>query len=166
VLEDKLPIFQEGFHHESWNIFSMHQAYLETGDQHFITLLWNKVSWTAVEIWTMNTMYRQVSYAIQLPRWDQTFEIWSIASHTCSHSWTLNFVNVNILDRPALCSNDQSFWLLNMRSQVWFPVLTWGLFLGEDSHGDHGLGSLVELMFKAPPGTSYSYITIHLIGTT
>jgi hypothetical protein len=27
-----------------------------------------------------------------------------------------------------------------------------------------GLGSLVELRFKAPPGTSY--ITIHLIGTT
>jgi hypothetical protein len=24
----------------------------------------------------------------------------------------------------------------------------------------------VELGFKAPPGTSYSYITIHLIGTT
>jgi hypothetical protein len=47
------------------------------------------------------------------------------------------------------------------------PVLTWEFFLeGEDSHGDHGLGSLVELRFKAPPGTSYSYITIHLIGTT
>jgi hypothetical protein len=54
-----------------------------------------------------------------------------------------------------------------MKSQVWFPVLPWGFFLeGEDSHGDHGLGSLVELRFKASPGTSYSYITIHLIGTT
>jgi hypothetical protein len=26
---------------------------------------------------------------------------------------------------------------------------------------DHGLGSLAEFMFKALPGTSYSYITIH-----
>jgi hypothetical protein len=40
---------------------------------------------------------------------------------------------------------------------------TWEVFLEEEkSHADHGLGSLVEL----PPGTSYSYITIHLIGTT
>jgi hypothetical protein len=30
----------------------------------------------------------------------------------------------------------------------------------------YDLGSLVGLGFKAPPGTSYSYITIHLIGTT
>jgi hypothetical protein len=37
---------------------------------------------------------------------------------------------------------------------------------GEGPHGDHGLGSSVEFRFKAPPGTSYSYITIHLIGTT
>jgi hypothetical protein len=36
----------------------------------------------------------------------------------------------------------------------------------EDPLGDHGLGSLVEFRFKALPGTSYSYITIHLIGTT
>jgi hypothetical protein len=36
----------------------------------------------------------------------------------------------------------------------------------KDSHGDHGLGSLVELGFKGPPGTSYLYITIHLFGTT
>jgi hypothetical protein len=66
---------------------------------------------------------------------------------------------------PALWSSGQSFWLLIMRSRVQFPVLPWGFFLeGEDYHGDHGLGSLVELRFKAPPGTSYSYITIHLIG--
>jgi hypothetical protein len=52
-----------------------------------------------------------------------------------------------------------------MRSRVRFPVLTWGFFLeGEDSRGDHGLGSLAELGFRSPPGTSY--ITIHLIGTT
>jgi hypothetical protein len=52
-----------------------------------------------------------------------------------------------------------------MRSRVRFTVVPWGFFLeGED--GDHDLGSLVALRFKTPPGTSYSYITIHLIGTT
>jgi hypothetical protein len=45
-------------------------------------------------------------------------------------------------------------------------MVQWGFFIeGEVSHGDHGLGSLVELRFKAPPGTSYSYITIHRIGS-
>jgi hypothetical protein len=54
-----------------------------------------------------------------------------------------------------------------MRSRVRFPALSWGFFLeGEYPHGDRGLGSLVEFRFKTPPGTSYSYITIHLIGTT
>jgi hypothetical protein len=54
-----------------------------------------------------------------------------------------------------------------MRSRVRFPVLPWGfIFEGKDSHGEHGLGSLVELRFKAPSGTSYSYITIYLIRTT
>jgi len=42
-----------------------------------------------------------------------------------------------------------------------------GIFLeGEDSRGDHGLGRLVEFRFKAPPGTTSSYITTHTIGTT
>jgi hypothetical protein len=43
-----------------------------------------------------------------------------------------------------------------------------GIFFleGEDPHGDYGLGRLVQLRFKAPLGTSYAYITIHLIGTT
>ena len=37
-----------------------------------------------------------------------------------------------------------------------------GIFLeGEDSRGDHGLGRLVELRFKAPPGTTSSSITTH-----
>jgi hypothetical protein len=64
-------------------------------------------------------------------------------------------------------SSGQSFRLLIMRSRVRFPVLPWEFYLEvEDSHGDHGLGSLVELTFKAPPGTSSSYITIHLMGTT
>jgi len=34
---------------------------------------------------------------------------------------------------------------------------------GEDSRGDHGLGGLVEFRFKGPPGTTSSYITIHLL---
>jgi hypothetical protein len=56
---------------------------------------------------------------------------------------------------------------LDFGPQVRFPVIPWGFFLeGEDSHGDHCLGSLVDLRFKVSPGTSYSYITIHLIGTT
>jgi hypothetical protein len=67
---------------------------------------------------------------------------------------------------PASWSSCRSFWLLIMRSRVRFQVLPWGFFIeGQDSHGDHGLGSLVELRFKVPPGTWYSYITIHLIGT-
>jgi hypothetical protein len=50
---------------------------------------------------------------------------------------------------PASCSSGQSFWLLIMRSQVWFLAVPWGFFLeGEDSHGDHGLGSLVELRLR------------------
>jgi hypothetical protein len=54
-----------------------------------------------------------------------------------------------------------------MRSLVRFPVLSWGFFVeGDDSHGDHGLGSLVELKFKARSGTSYSCITTDLTGTT
>jgi len=36
---------------------------------------------------------------------------------------------------------------------------------GEDSHGDHGLGRLVEFRFKGPPGTTSSYITTHIMGT-
>jgi hypothetical protein len=54
-----------------------------------------------------------------------------------------------------------------MKFRVRFPVLAWGFFLeGEDSHGDYGLGSLVEFRFKVLPGNSYSYIIIHLIGKT
>jgi len=37
-----------------------------------------------------------------------------------------------------------------------------GIFLeGEDSHGDHGLGRLLEFRFKVPPGTTSSCITTH-----
>jgi hypothetical protein len=36
-----------------------------------------------------------------------------------------------------------------MRSRVRFPILLWGFFFeGEDFHGDHGLGSLVELRLR------------------
>ena len=42
------------------------------------------------------------------------------------------------------------------------PGSTVGFFLeGEDSHGDRGLGRLVEFRFKAPPGTTSSSITTH-----
>ena len=42
------------------------------------------------------------------------------------------------------------------------PGSTVGIFLEEeDSHGDHGLGRLVEFRFKAPPGTTSSSITTH-----
>ena len=37
---------------------------------------------------------------------------------------------------------------------------------GEDSRSDHGLVRLVEFRFKGPPGTTSSYITTHIIGTT
>ena len=52
-------------------------------------------------------------------------------------------------------------WLLIMMYRVRFPALPW-----EDSRGDHGLGRLVEFRFKGPPGTTSSYITTHIIGTT
>jgi hypothetical protein len=77
-----------------------------------------------------------------------------------------NLLNLNFTYRASWYSG-QSFWLLIIRSQVRFPVLPWGSFLEEeDFHGDRGLGNLVERSSKAPPFTSYSYITIHLIGTT
>ena len=47
------------------------------------------------------------------------------------------------------------------------PGSTVGIFPeGVDSRGDHGLGRLVEFRFKGPPGTTSSYITTHIIGTT
>ena len=41
------------------------------------------------------------------------------------------------------------------------PGSTMGIFEGEDSRGDHGLGRLVEFRFKAPPGTTTPSITTH-----
>ena len=47
------------------------------------------------------------------------------------------------------------------------PGSTVGIFPeGEDSCRDRGLGRLVEFRFKGPPGTTSSYITTHIIGTT
>ena len=47
------------------------------------------------------------------------------------------------------------------------PGSTVGIFPEEeDSSGDRGLGRLVEFRFKGPPGTTFSYITTHIIGTT
>jgi hypothetical protein len=67
------------------------------------------------------------------------------------------YIVLHFYTQPASWSSGQSFWLLIMVSGVWFPVLPLEFFLeGEDPHGDHGLGSLTELRFKAPPGTSYS----------
>jgi hypothetical protein len=78
------------------------------------------------------------------------------ASHIHSILLSGNIIYFTI--RPASWSSGQSLWLLIMRFRVRFPVLPWGFFLeGEDSHGDHCLGSVVELRFKAPPGASYSY---------
>jgi hypothetical protein len=50
---------------------------------------------------------------------------------------------------PTSSSSGQSFRLLIMRPRVRFPVLPWGFVLeGKDSHGDYGLGSLVELRLR------------------
>jgi hypothetical protein len=65
--------------------------------------------------------------------------------------WRWNFTPLYVFmtGGPASWSSGQSFWLMIMRSQVRLPALPWGLFLeGEDSHGDHGLGSLVELRLR------------------
>jgi hypothetical protein len=65
---------------------------------------------------------------------------------------------------PASWSSGQRFLLLIMRSRVRLPVMSFWFFLEvEYPHSGHGLGSLVELRFKVPPGTSYPYITIHSI---
>jgi hypothetical protein len=42
----------------------------------------------------------------------------------------------------------------------------WEFFLEEEDSHDDGLGGVVELRFKTPPVTSYSYITVHLMGKT
>ena len=61
------------------------------------------------------------------------------------------------------CSSGQSL-ITNHEVPGSIPV---GIFPeGEDSRGDHGMGRLVEIRFKGPPGTTYPYITTHIIGTT
>jgi hypothetical protein len=66
---------------------------------------------------------------------------------------------------PSLRLRYRQVSLYNVVS-MYTPIVCFFPLYGEDSRGDHGLGSLVELRFKAPPGISYSHITIHLIGTT
>ena len=67
---------------------------------------------------------------------------------------------------PASWSSGQSL-PTNHEVPGSIPSSTVGIFPeGEDSHGDHGLGRLVEFRFKGPPGITSSYITIHIIGTT
>ena len=56
------------------------------------------------------------------------------------------------------------FLATNHETSGSIPGSTVGIFLeGEDSHGDHGLGRLVEFRFKAPPGTTSSSITTHTL---
>ena len=70
-------------------------------------------------------------------------------------------------NRPASWSSGQSLWLLIMSFWVRFPGSTVGIFPeGKDSRGDHGLGKLVEIRFKGPPGTTFPYITTQITGTT
>ena len=70
-------------------------------------------------------------------------------------------------NRPASWSSGQSLCLLIMMVPGSIPGSTVGIFPeGEDSRGDHGLDRLVEFRFKGSPGTTFSYITTHIIGTT
>jgi len=67
---------------------------------------------------------------------------------------------------PASWSSGQSL-PTNHEVPGSIPSSTVGIFFErEDSQGDHGLGRLVEFRFKDPPGTTSSYITTHIIGTT
>jgi hypothetical protein len=119
------------------------------------------------------------------------FRTSSGSAHTCHTSAPLNtfVLMTNILSKhhnkpdqsmlpvspnaPHNCLQIDQFRGLVVRVSeiMWslarLPALPWGFFLeGEDPHGEHGLGSLAEFRFKALSGTSHSYITIHLIGTT
>ena len=59
----------------------------------------------------------------------------------CNQLRHLQRTSIHKAQRPA-SSSGQGFWLLIMRSQVRLPALPWEFFLvGEDPHGDHGLGS-------------------------
>jgi hypothetical protein len=78
----------------------------------------------------------------------------------------LKYSKIQYTIRPAPWSSGQRFWLLIMRSQVRFPALLWGFFPDRRwSPWWPWSRQLVEFRFKAPPGTPYSYITIHLFRT-
>jgi len=71
-----------------------------------------------------------------------------------------------IFTRPASWPSGQSL-TTNHEVPGSIPGSTVGIFPeGEDSRRDHGLGRLVEFRFNGPPGTTSSYITTHIIGTT
>ena len=72
------------------------------------------------------------------------------------------FISTSLHVWPASWSSGQSFWLLITRSRVRFPALPWEFSLkGKIPRSEHGLGRLVEFMFKAPPSTTSSSITTH-----
>jgi hypothetical protein len=68
----------------------------------------------------------------------------------CTNSLTyLETLTSTSPSRPASWSSGQSFWLLVMKYRFRFPALPWGFFLEvKYAHGDHGLGSLVELRLR------------------
>jgi hypothetical protein len=68
---------------------------------------------------------------------------WKVSIMVTQHRYKNVIYNI-VSKWPASWSSGQSFWLHIIRSRVRFPVLPWEIFLeGEDSHGDHGLGSSV-----------------------
>ena len=64
--------------------------------------------------------------------------------------------------RPASWSSGSEPLPTKLEVPGSIPDSTVGIFLeGEDSHGDHGLGRLVEFRYKALPGTTSPSITTH-----
>jgi hypothetical protein len=71
-----------------------------------------------------------------------------VVLHVIKRYFSCSYTTIFIL-WPASWSSGQNFWLLIMRSWFRFPALPWEFFLEEeDSHGDHGLGSLVEFRLR------------------
>jgi hypothetical protein len=97
--------------------------------------------------WFISYSYKSIPAVIKA-KWSMYIAKKNLHKYVCSGVSNLVsiFVCYFVCDRPAPWSSGQSFWQLIVRSRVRFPVLPLGFFLeGEDSHGDHGLGSLVEL---------------------
>jgi len=95
-----------------------------------------------------------------------SLDLRSLISHRLSASSISN--KPAVLDCPILISL-VVYWSLPTNHEVpaSIPGSAVGIFPeGEDSRGDHGLGRLVEFRFKGHPGTTSTYITTHIIGTT